>query len=82
MLEEELAVTGDARGRHTAHQCTLEQVVDLPVHRLAAARNVSGLENLDGLDRLPARGAVVIALPIKIEGGSGGPVRVIALLPK
>ncbi len=55
---------------------------DFPVHRLAAARNVSGLENLDGLDRLPARGAVVIALPIKIEGGSGGPVRVIALLPK
>ena len=54
---------------------------DFLVHRTAAARNVPGLENLTNLDRLPARGAVVIALPMKIEGGSGGPLRAIALVP-
>ena len=52
------------------------------VHRIAAARNVPALENLMNLERLPAYGALVVALPMKIEGGSGGPVRVIALLPK
>ena len=34
------------------------------------------------VDRLPATGAIVIALPMKIEGGSGGPLRAIALIPK
>lgn len=55
---------------------------DFMVHRVAAARNVPGLENLTNLDQLPARGAVVIALPMKIEGGSGGPLRAIAMVPK
>ena len=54
---------------------------DFVVHRIAADKNVPGLENLTNLDRLPPRGATVIALPIKIEGGSGGPVRVVALVP-
>jgi kynurenine formamidase len=55
---------------------------DFLVHRLAGANNVPGLENLTNLDQLPARGATVIALPMKIEGGSGGPLRAIALVPK
>jgi len=55
---------------------------DFPVHRLAAALNVPGLENLANLDQLPPVGATLIALPMKIEGGSGGPVRAVALLPK
>lgn len=55
---------------------------DFQVHRLAAARNVPGFENLTNLDRLPARGAIVIALPMKIEGGSGGPLRAIALVAR
>jgi kynurenine formamidase len=55
---------------------------DFMVHRVAAAANVAGLENLTALDSVPPRGATVIALPIKIEGGSGGPVRVIALVPR
>lgn len=55
---------------------------DFMVHRIAAAANVPGLENLTNLDSLPPRGAVVIALPIKIEGGSGGPIRVVALVGK
>jgi len=53
-----------------------------PVHRIAAERNVSGLENVRGLERVPAVGAWVIALPMKIEGGSGGPVRIAALVPR
>ncbi len=55
---------------------------EFPVHRTAAARNVGGLENLTNLDALPAIGATVLALPMKIERGSGGPVRVIALVPR
>jgi kynurenine formamidase len=55
---------------------------DFMVHRIAAAANVPGLENLTALDQLPATGAVLIALPIKIEGGSGGPARVVALVPR
>jgi kynurenine formamidase len=55
---------------------------DFPVHRIAAAANVPGLENLTGLETLPPRGAVLIALPMKIEGGSGGPTRVVALVPR
>lgn len=55
---------------------------DFIAHRIAAARNVVNLENLTRLDELPATGATVIALPMKIAGGSGGPVRVIALVPR
>ena len=54
---------------------------DFPVHRLAAEANVPGLENLTALEELPARGAWIVALPMKIAGGSGGPLRIIALLP-
>lgn len=55
---------------------------DFMVHRIAAAADVPGLENLTNLNLVPPTGAVVIALPMKIEGGSGGPVRVVALVPK
>ena len=37
-------------------------------------------ENVTNLDRLPAEGFNVIALPMKIEGGSGGPLRAIAIV--
>ncbi len=56
--------------------------VDFVVHRIAAENNVSNLENLTNLDKLPPVGSLVFALPMKIEGGSGGPVRVVALVPK
>jgi kynurenine formamidase len=55
---------------------------EFEVHRIAAARNVAGLENLTNLDALPSRGATVIALPMKIEKGSGGPLRAVALVAK
>ena len=50
-------------------------------HRVLYDRNIPGLENLANLDRLPARGATLIALPMKIKGGSGAPLRAIALVP-
>jgi len=53
---------------------------DFPVHRIAAAAQVPGLENLTGLGELPETGAWLVALPMKIGGGSGGPVRVVALV--
>jgi kynurenine formamidase len=55
---------------------------DFQVHRVGAAKNVFNLENLTGLDRVPASGAYLFALPMKIAGGSGGPVRVVAVVPK
>jgi kynurenine formamidase len=55
---------------------------DFPVHQVAAAANVPGLENVARLDELPPTGAWVMALPMKIAGGSGGPVRIAALVPR
>jgi kynurenine formamidase len=54
---------------------------DFQVHRIAAAANVPGLENVAGLDAVPETGAWVVALPMKIAGGSGGPLRIVALVP-
>ena len=53
---------------------------DFLVHRIAGAADVVGLENVTNLDRLPATGAWVVALPMKIAKGSGAPARVIALV--
>lgn len=50
-------------------------------HRILAGENVPAFENVANLDRVPATGSVVIALPMKIEGGSGGPLRIVAFLP-
>ncbi|MDP3938073.1 MAG: cyclase family protein [Deltaproteobacteria bacterium] len=55
---------------------------DFIVHQIAATGNVPGLENLTNLEKLPPTGAVIIALPMKIAGGSGAPVRAIAILPR
>lgn len=55
---------------------------DFVVHRRGAPRGVPNLENLANLDRLPPTGAMVFALPMKIDGGSGAPLRAVALVPK
>ncbi len=55
---------------------------DFPAHRVMGAANTPGFENLANLDQLPPVGAYVMALPMKIEGGSGGPLRAVALVPK
>ena len=51
------------------------------VHRRLFASNVPAFENVAHLDDLPVTGAFVIALPMKIRGGSGGPLRIVAVLP-
>ena len=50
-------------------------------HRVLYERDIPAFENLTALDRLPERGAVVVALPMKIRGGSGAPLRAIAIIP-
>ena len=53
---------------------------DFAVHHLALGAGLYHLENLSDLSQLPEAGAFLIVAPIKLEGGSGGPVRVFALL--
>jgi len=54
---------------------------DFEVHRVDLPAGLYNLENLANLEQLPEAGAFLISAPIKLEGGSGGPVRVFALLP-
>ena len=54
---------------------------DFAVHHLSLGAGLYHLENLADLSELPEAGAFLVAAPIKLEGGSGGPVRVFALLP-
>ena len=51
-------------------------------HRILFDKNVPAFENVANLDQLPVKGFSVIALPMKIKGGSGGPLRIIALLDR
>lgn len=57
------------------------QSSSFPTHRLLFASNIPAFENVANLHRLPARGSFVIALPMKIKGGSGGPLRIVAVVP-
>ena len=50
-------------------------------HRILYERNIPAFENVASLDRVPPVGATIVALPMKIKGGSGAPLRIIALLP-
>ena len=49
-------------------------------HRILFEKNIPAFENVANLDQLPVKGFSVIALPMKIKGGSGGPLRIVALL--
>lgn len=51
-------------------------------HRILFEKNVPVFENVANLDKMPEKGATVIALPMKIRGGSGGPLRIIAHIPR
>ena len=57
------------------------QSKDFIAHRILLGADIPGFENVAGLDQLPAKGATVVALPVKIRGGSGGPLRIVAQLP-
>jgi kynurenine formamidase len=50
-------------------------------HRMLFAANIPAFENVANVERLPVTGSFVIALPMKIKGGSGGPLRIVALVP-
>ena len=50
-------------------------------HRILYERDVPAFENLASLDRLPPRGAFIVALPMKIKGGTGAPLRAMAIVP-
>lgn len=50
-------------------------------HRVLYERNIPAFENLTALERLPVTGAYLVALPMKIGGGSGAPLRAVAILP-
>jgi kynurenine formamidase len=52
-----------------------------PAHNLMHGAGKLGLASLCNLDQLPPTGAVLITPPLKIEGGSGSPLRVLALVP-
>jgi kynurenine formamidase len=56
------------------------QSTDFLAHRVLGAANVPVFENVARLRGLPSRGFSVVALPMKIEGGSGGPLRIMAVM--
>ena len=57
------------------------QSTDFQSHVILYRENIVGFENLTNLDRLPPTGAGIVALPMKIEGGSGGPLRIVGWVP-
>ena len=48
-------------------------------HRILCSANIPFFENVANLDKLPPAGSFVIALPMKIKGGSGAPLRLVAI---
>ncbi len=53
-----------------------------PAHNLLHKNNCFGLASMANLSRLPAKGAILIAAPLKIKRGTGSPIRALALVPK
>jgi kynurenine formamidase len=49
-------------------------------HQILMEQNIPAFENVAHLEHLPATGSYVVALPMKIKGGSGGPLRIVALV--
>ncbi len=57
------------------------QSKDFKTHQILYAENIVGFENIANMDAMPVKGAFVIALPMKIKGGTGGPLRIIGWIP-
>lgn len=51
-------------------------------HVTLMTNNIPAFENVANIDQVPVKGAYVMALPMKIKGGSGAPLRIVALVPK
>jgi len=56
------------------------QSSDFQAHRILCAHSLTIYENVANLDQLPAKGSFIVALPMKIEGGSGSPLRIVAIV--
>ncbi len=54
---------------------------NFPAHQILGAANAAIFENIANLDRVPDKGSTVYAIPMKIKGGSGAPLRIFAILP-
>ncbi len=58
------------------------QSKDYIAHQVILGRDIPAFENVADLSALPPTGAMVVALPAKVKGGSGAPLRIVARLPK
>lgn len=58
------------------------QSTEFKSHVILMEENIPAFENVANLDKLPTKGFQIIALPMKIKGGSGSPLRIVALIPK
>ena len=56
------------------------QSTEFKTHVVLMTNNVPAFENLTELDKLPAKGFQIIALPMKIKGGSGAPLRIVGFV--
>lgn len=56
------------------------QSSDFQAHRILCQNDLTIYENVAHLDQLPAKGSFIVALPMKIEGGSGAPLRIVAVI--
>ena len=54
------------------------QSKDFKTHQTIMGANIPAFENVANMDLLPATGAYIVALPMKIKNGSGGPLRIAA----
>ncbi len=57
------------------------QSKNFKTHQVLLGSGIPAFENVANMDQLPVKGAYVVALPMKIKNGSGGPLRIIAWLP-
>ncbi len=57
------------------------QSKDFQAHRILCAGNMTVYENIANLEQVPPKGSFIIALPMKIKGGSGAPLRIAAFVP-
>ena len=57
------------------------QSTDFATHVALMTHNIPALENVADMNALPPTGSTIVALPMMIEGGSGGPLRIVAHVP-
>lgn len=58
------------------------QSSDFMAHRVLYEADIPGFENVAALSEVPPTGTLVVALPMKIRGGSGAPLRIVAFVPE